>query len=277
MSTNRPQLHVLAAAHGDAEAAALEHGEVVAAASAAPSRSSAAPCRRCAIASRCDGRRSHHVLAVFGAGALTSPVFGLNTSPNRAEAPLTSLPATKWPISRIVDSVTPAGKRPGRRRIEEERTVKLGHHLARMRIAAVNDDPVRVFEILDRRSLAQEFGIRYDHDMTSALGRACWMMRSTSSPVPTRTVDFVILRGKLGSIVHILESNDVVLTEITAGLHFDHFERDAARIGQSVHRADRDEDRLVLVDQMSCLADRSLGGAAHHHPMLSAMEMALQR
>ena len=33
--------------------------------------------------------------------ACTSPVFGLNTSPDRPEVPLTSLPPMKWPISRI--------------------------------------------------------------------------------------------------------------------------------------------------------------------------------
>ena len=36
--------------------------------------------------------------------ACTSPVFGLNTSPVRPEPPLTSLPPTKWPISRIISS-----------------------------------------------------------------------------------------------------------------------------------------------------------------------------
>ena len=36
--------------------------------------------------------------------ACTSPVFGLNTSPVRPEPPLTSLPPTKWPISRIMSS-----------------------------------------------------------------------------------------------------------------------------------------------------------------------------
>ncbi len=33
--------------------------------------------------------------------ACTSPVLGLNTSPCRPEAPLTSLPPMKWPISRM--------------------------------------------------------------------------------------------------------------------------------------------------------------------------------
>ena len=44
--------------------------------------------------------------------AWTSPVLGLNTSANRPE-PLTSLPPTKWPISRIV--VLPSWLRPQRR------------------------------------------------------------------------------------------------------------------------------------------------------------------
>ena len=37
--------------------------------------------------------------------AWTSPVLGLNTSPLRPEAPATSLPPMKWPISRITASL----------------------------------------------------------------------------------------------------------------------------------------------------------------------------
>ena len=40
-------------------------------------------------------------LAAKATLACTSPVLGLNTSPDRPDVPLTSLPPTKWPISRM--------------------------------------------------------------------------------------------------------------------------------------------------------------------------------
>jgi hypothetical protein len=54
-----------------------------------------------------------------------------------------------------------------------------------------------MLEVLDRRALAQEFRIRDDRE--SASGRVSRMMRSTSSPVPTGTVDLVTTTVKPSS------------------------------------------------------------------------------
>jgi hypothetical protein len=43
-----------------------------------------------------------------------------------------------------------------------------------------------------------------------------------------------------------------------------------------VDGADRDEDGLVLVQGAFVLADGHLGGAAHHHPVFSAVAVLLQ-
>ena len=48
-------------------------------------------------------------------------------------------------------------------------------------------------------------------------------------------------------------------------------------VGEAVDGADRDVDRLVLVHGLDVGADRDLGGAAHHHPVLGAMLVLLQR
>ena len=54
-----------------------------------------------------------------------------------------------------------------------------------------------MLEILDRRALAQEFRIGDDRDI--GVGLASRMMRSTSSPVPTGTVDLVTTTVKPSS------------------------------------------------------------------------------
>src|SRR5579883_2553294 len=93
-----------------------------------------------------------------------------------------------------------------------------------------------------------------------------------SAPKRIRTIG-----GKSAPIVNIVEPNDVVLAQIAARLDLDQLERDAARIGQPMQRPDRDIDRLVLVHGPDFLPDRDLGGAAHHHPVLGAVMMLLQR
>src|ERR1044071_9568028 len=47
--------------------------------------------------------------------------------------------------------------------------------------------------------------------------------------------------------VGVVEALDVVLAEIAADLHFDQLERDFPRIGEPMHTADRNVDRLVLM------------------------------
>ena len=55
--------------------------------------------------------------------------------------------------------------------------------------------------------------------------------------------DRAIVALSSGKIV--LETDDVVLAEIAAGLDLDEFELDPARIGEPVNTADRDIGRLV--------------------------------
>jgi hypothetical protein len=52
---------------------------------------------------------------------------------------------------------------------------------------------------------------------------------------------------------------------------------DLAGIGEAVHRADRHIGGLVLVIELHVLADGDLGDAAHHDPVLGAVEVLLQR
>jgi len=81
----------------------------------------------------------------------------------------------------------------------------------------------------------------------------------------------------LRTLIVIFDADDVVLAEITPGLDLDQFELDLAGILQSVDRADRDIDRFVLVHGFDIRSDGDLGGAAHHHPVLCAMVVLLQR
>jgi len=77
--------------------------------------------------------------------------------------------------------------------------------------------------------------------------------------------------------VGVVEPLDVVLAEIAADLHLDQLKRNLSRIGEAMHAADRDVDRLVLMDGADILADRDLGRAPDDDPMLGAVEMLLQR
>src|SRR5690554_864360 len=76
--------------------------------------------------------------------------------------------------------------------------------------------------------------------------------------------------------IGVLEPHDVVLAQITTGLHFDDFERDLAGVGEAVAFAYRDEGGFVLGEQEGSLPARDLRGAAHDDPVLGAVMMHLQ-
>jgi hypothetical protein len=59
-----------------------------------------------------------------------------------------------------------------------------------------------------------------------------------------------------GAPIIILDTDDVVLAKIAAGLHLDQFQQNLAGIFQPVDRADRNIDRLVLVHGLDELIDR---------------------
>jgi hypothetical protein len=74
---------------------------------------------------------------------------------------------------------------------QEERAVDLGHDLGRALGLDADDHAVGPHEIVDRRALAQEFGVRGDVELgvRVGLGDACLTLRL----VPTGTVDFVTI------------------------------------------------------------------------------------
>src|SRR6202453_3302691 len=79
------------------------------------------------------------------------------------------------------------------------------------------------------------------------------------------------------TVIDVVDSDDVVLTKIAAGLNLDQLDVDLAWIGEAVRRAHRQVDRLVLVDERYFVVEGDLGGAAHDHPMLGAVMVLLQR
>ncbi len=52
-----------------------------------------------------------------------------------------------------------------RRTVEVEWPVDIGHQRLGARIIGTDDDPVRALEVVDRRALAQELGIRDDGEI----------------------------------------------------------------------------------------------------------------
>src|SRR6218665_4006929 len=72
------------------------------------------------------------------------------------------------------------------------------------------------------------------------------------------------------------EANNVVFAEIGAGLHLDHLEADLAGVGETMDRALRYVDRLVLVQNGHLVVDRDLGRSLDADPVLGAVVMLLQ-
>src|ERR1700723_92428 len=81
----------------------------------------------------------------------------------------------------------------------------------------------------------------------------------------------------LFTVIDVVDSDDVILAEITAGLNLDQLDVDLAWIGEPVRRANRQVDRFVLVNERYFVVQRDLGGAAHDHPVLGAVMVLLQR
>ena len=58
-----------------------------------------------------------------------------------------------------------------RRLVQEERTIKLVHDIARaLVIGAADDDAVGALEVVDRRAFAQKFGVRDDRELRVRVG-----------------------------------------------------------------------------------------------------------
>src|ERR1700731_3638187 len=83
--------------------------------------------------------------------------------------------------------------------------------------------------------------------------------------------------GRSLASVTVLEAHYVVFAEIRAGLYLDDFQRHRARVLDAMLHADRDVGRLVLFEKENFLAARDARRAGHHHPVLGAVMMQLQR
>ena len=79
------------------------------------------------------------------------------------------------------------------------------------------------------------------------------------------------------SSIDIFKTDNIVLTQVGTGLHFDHFEWHAARILEAVPGADGDVGGFIFGDQIAFVIPRDTGGAAHDNPVFRAVMMHLQR
>src|SRR5690606_15246543 len=82
--------------------------------------------------------------------------------------------------------------------------------------------------------------------------------------------------GRSGAAVGVLETDDVVLAQVAAGLDLDQLQRQLAGIAQAVGDAQRDVGALVLGQQDHLVPAGDLGRAADHHPVLGAVVVHLQ-
>ena len=96
-------------------------------------------------------------------------------------------------VGGILDELCGATIREQHRRlIEIERAVDVAHHFAGAVVFGADDDAVGPLEVGDGRPLAQKFRVGDDGEATG-WAAASAMMRATSSPVPTGTVDLVAI------------------------------------------------------------------------------------
>src|SRR5690606_39840290 len=78
------------------------------------------------------------------------------------------------------------------------------------------------------------------------------------------------------SLVHILESHDVVFTQVAARLYLDQLQWNLAGVLQSVLAAQGDICALVLTQHENPVITGNAGSAAHYDPVLGAVVMHLQ-
>lgn len=81
----------------------------------------------------------------------------------------------------------------------------------------------------------------------------------------------------LTSMIIVFDSNDVVFSQIAAGLDFDQLERNFSGVLQSVRRADWNIDRLVFIDELDEFIDGHTRRTSHDDPMLGSVMVLLQR
>ena len=121
-----------------------------------------------------------------------------------------------------------------RRGVQIKRPVDFGHHGARRFIVAADDDAVRVLEIVDRRAFAQEFRVGDDVHV------------GFRPHVAQDALDLVAGADRHGRFGHHHRRGRQKRRDLAHGAI------DVAQIGVTIaaarRRADRDEDRVGLVD-----------------------------
>src|SRR2546428_1609361 len=101
---------------------------------------------------------------------------------------------------------------------------------------------------------------------------------SGCSEIATRPARCIKLSpGFRPATVAVFEAHDVILPQIATRLDFDEVERFLSRIFEAMLGADRDIRGFVLREEHDFLAARHFRGARHHHPVLRAILVHLQR
>ena len=78
-------------------------------------------------------------------------------------------------------------------------------------------------------------------------------------------------------VVSVIESHDIVLSQVGAGLDFDNLQRDAAGIFQAVLLANWHMRRIVFVEIRHFVACRHFGRSPHDNPVFGAVVVHLER
>ena len=79
----------------------------------------------------------------------------------------------------------------------------------------------------------------------------------------------------LFAAVSVLDTNNVILSQIGAALHLNDIEGLATRIGEAVNTAQRQVDRLVFSQEDFFIVTGDDSGAIDYNPMLCPMKVFL--
>lgn len=86
---------------------------------------------------------------------------------------------------------------------------------------------------------------------------------------------FIIVPELLAATVLVFDADNVVFPEMGAGLNFQHFKRDFARVFEAVLRADGNEGGLILRQQELLAVHGYLPGTGEDHPVLRPVAVHL--
>ena len=167
----------------------------------------------------------------------------------------------------------PAATRPPSPRRGEGSPTEIPCRLAPPRQRSWNAGKVRTFcpispEESDEQFCAQGAICRYSLDRGGgdrgggAAAGVPVLVLSRFLPDRVREETVAIFPGNaLGAAEFVLDADDVVFAQIGAGLHLDQLEQDLAGVGEAVHAAERQVDRLVFGEHRHLAVAGDLGGA----------------